>query len=411
MGSHVAFFNIPALGHLFPTLGVVAELVRRGHRVSYAATADRAAYVAAAGARAIPYTSTRPGDTDPQARTPARAEHIGRSLLNFLAETEHTLPQLEPALLADPPDLVLFDRMAFAGHVFAHTHGIPAIQLWPMIVSAGPWSLNEAVPVDFGHPTLAEYTLRLERFLAGRGLTELPAEDFLAPRVVRHLAFLPRAFQYAGAAFGEEFSFVGPCTTPRAGDVPWSPPADGAPVALVSLGTLNNHWPDFYRLVFEAFAGTPWHVVLAVGRRLDPRSLGTPPPNVQVMPVVPQLAVLAHARVFVSHGGLGGVMEGVQAGVPHVAVARTLEQDLNAARIVDTGIGASLHLDGLTPARLREAVHRVAADPRIAAGVAAMRAEVLAAGGAARAVDVIESCLREPAERGVAGVRTLAPQG
>ncbi|MEV0459417.1 macrolide family glycosyltransferase [Catellatospora methionotrophica] len=406
MGRHIMFFNIPALGHLFPTLGVVSELVRRGHRVSYAATADRAGYVAEAGARVIPYTSTRPGDTDPAARTPARAEHIGRSLLNFLAEAEHTLPQLEPALLADPPDLVLFDRMAFAGHVYAHTHGIPAVQLWPMIVSAGPWSLGEAVPVDLTHPTLGEYTLRLERFLAGRGLSTLPADEFLAPRVARHLAFLPRAFQYSGAAFGDDFGFVGPCTTPRAGDPDWSPPRDGAPVALVSLGTLNNHWPDFYRLVFEAFADTPWHVVLAVGRRLDPASLGPPPPNVEVMPVVPQLSVLAHARVFVSHGGLGGVMEGVQAGVPHVAVARTLEQDLNAARIVDTAIGASLNLDGLTPGRLRDAVTRVDTDPRIAAGVAAMRAEVLAAGGAARAADLVESCLREPA-----GARALAPQG
>lgn len=395
MGSHVAFFNIPALGHLFPTLGVVEELVRRGHRVSYTAGADRASYVAAAGARVIPYTSTRPGDTDPEPRTPQRSEHVGRSLLNFLAETEHTLPQLEPPLLADRPDLVLFDRLAFAGHVFAHTHAVPAIQLWPMMVSAAEWSLGEVVPVDWSHPTLDEYATRLDKFLADRGLTTLPAEEFLTPRVAHHLAFLPRAFQYSGDAFGAGYSFVGPCTAPRAGDPPWTPPADGAPVALVSLGTLNNHWPDFYRLVFEAFAGTPWHVVLSVGRRLDPASLGTPPPNVAVMPVAPQLAVLAHAKVFVSHGGLGGLMEGVQAGVPQVAVARTLEQDLNAARVVETGIGAALRLDGLTPALLRETVDRVAADPAIAAGVAAMRAQALAAGGAARAADVIESCLRE----------------
>ncbi|MEV4417712.1 macrolide family glycosyltransferase [Catellatospora sp. NPDC049609] len=393
MGSHIAFFNIPALGHLFPTLGLIGELVRRGHRVSCTATADRAAYVTAAGARVIPYTSTRPGDTDPGARTPDRGEHIGRSLLNFLAETEHTLPQLEPPLLADRPDLVLFDRLAFAGHVFAHTHAIPAVQLWPMMVSAGPWSIGDAVPVDPHHPTLVEYGVRLEKFLADRGLTTLPAEEFLSPRVVRHLAFLPRAFQYAGERFGPEFGFVGPCTVPRAGDGAWSPPADGSPVALVSLGTLNNHWPDFYRLVFEAFADTPWHVVLAVGRRLDPAALGPPPANVAVVPMAPQLAVLAHAKVFVSHAGLGGVMEGVQAGVPHVAVARTLEQDVNAARITETGMGAALRLDGLTPALLRATVDRVAADPAIAAGVAAMRAEVLAAGGAARAADIVESCL------------------
>ncbi|MDI1463172.1 glycosyltransferase [Catellatospora sp. KI3] len=390
---HIAFFNVPALGHLFPTLGVVRELVRRGHLVSYTATPDREAYVRAAGARVVPYRSTRPGDTDPDLRAPAREEHVGRSMLNFLTEAEATLPQFEPAFAADPPDLVLFDRIAFAGHLLALAHGVPSIQLWPMMVSAPQWSIGEVVHIDGTHPTLAEFAVRADKFLAERGLAEHGPQLFLTPQVAHHLAFFPREFQYAGDMFGAGYSFVGPCTVPRAGDQPWHPPADGSPVALVSLGTLNNRWPDFYRLVFEAFADTPWHVVLPVGRRLDPADLGPAPANVSVVATVPQLAVLAHAKVFVSHAGMGGLMEGVQAGVPQVAIARTLEQDVNAARVADTGIGAVLDVRTLTPGELRATVDRVAADPQVAAGVAAMRAHVLAAGGAARAADVIEACL------------------
>ena len=33
--SRILFFNIPAHGHTNPTLGVVRELVRRGHQVWY----------------------------------------------------------------------------------------------------------------------------------------------------------------------------------------------------------------------------------------------------------------------------------------------------------------------------------------------------------------------------------------
>ncbi len=33
--SHILFLNTDDRGHVFPTLAVVAELVRRGHRVTY----------------------------------------------------------------------------------------------------------------------------------------------------------------------------------------------------------------------------------------------------------------------------------------------------------------------------------------------------------------------------------------
>jgi UDP:flavonoid glycosyltransferase YjiC (YdhE family) len=36
MRQHIAFVSIPSIGHVYPTLAVAAELVRRGHRVTYA---------------------------------------------------------------------------------------------------------------------------------------------------------------------------------------------------------------------------------------------------------------------------------------------------------------------------------------------------------------------------------------
>ncbi|MFI5732968.1 hypothetical protein ACIA49_22815 [Kribbella sp. NPDC051587] len=50
MGKHIAFLTIPAAGHLNPTLPLVAELVRRGHRVTYATGPSYRSAVKAAGA-------------------------------------------------------------------------------------------------------------------------------------------------------------------------------------------------------------------------------------------------------------------------------------------------------------------------------------------------------------------------
>jgi hypothetical protein len=38
--QHIAFVLEQAYGHVMPTLGIALELIRRGHRVSYATTAD-----------------------------------------------------------------------------------------------------------------------------------------------------------------------------------------------------------------------------------------------------------------------------------------------------------------------------------------------------------------------------------
>ena len=47
---HFAFICLPAAGHVNPTMPVVAELVRRGHRVTYATSAKYVAAVESAGA-------------------------------------------------------------------------------------------------------------------------------------------------------------------------------------------------------------------------------------------------------------------------------------------------------------------------------------------------------------------------
>lgn len=164
------------------------------------------------------------------------------------------------------------------------------------------------------------------------------------------------------------------------------------PVVLVSLGTAYNRRPDFYRMVLGSAAGRPWQVVLAVGA-VDPAELGPIPPNVEVRPHVPQLAVLRHARAFVTHAGMGSTMESLYYEVPMVALPQMAEQRANADRVAELNLGATLSPERLTPEALWNEVDRVAADPTIRERLAWMRGEIDAAGGAAAAADAIEKLL------------------
>jgi MGT family glycosyltransferase len=395
---HIAICNIPALGHVNPTLPLAAELVARGHRVSYATADRRAPEIEATGATLVPYRTTRPAESDPSMVLPDRETYLAHTMVNFIEEAAHTLPQLDAALAADPPDVVLYDRLSFAGRIYAIRHGLPSVRMWPMLISGEHWSLFRTAPFDEDHPLMVSYREKLADLLRWYRV-DVSVADFLDDPVPdADIAFFPRSFQYHGELFGDRYSFVGPCRQAP----------DGAPVrsvALVSLGSVYNNQPEFYRSCVAALAGSPWHVVLAVGERIDPAALAPLPDNVEAHAVVPQTEVLAGSAVFVCHAGMGGLMEAMQAGVPVVTVPQTVEQESNAVRVEQLGLGVRLDPAGLTPQALRAAIDRAATDPGIAAHVAQLRRDIAEAGGAVRAADVVEAL---PAARRTAAEARVA---
>ena len=228
---------------------------------------------------------------------------------------------------------------------------------------------------------------------------EMPVDDFLdRPTPDADIAFFPRRFQYHGERFDDRYAFVGPCRLPRDPDPAWLPPAPGARrCCLFRSVRYTTTCPEFYRSCVAAFAGSPWHVVLAVGERVDVADLAPLPDNIEVHRVVPQLDVLAAATVFLAHAGMGGLMEAMQAGVPVVTVPQTVEQESNAVRVERAGPRRAAGPGGLTATALRAAVDRVATEPGFAAQVAGVRRDIATAGGAIRAADVVEALL--PARR------------
>lgn len=383
--AHIAVVGVPMVSHVLPSLEIVRELVARGHRVTYANDPATRELIEPTGAELVPCTSTLPFKDNVWPEDPIAASGL------FLDDAMAVLPRLRSFYGDDPADLYLYDIGAYAGRALAEGQQRPFVQLSPTFVA---WDgYEEEVRSQFMLlPGALELEARFGEWLAGCGATTLDVGAFSGASV-RAVATIPRAMQlFADRVDPKRVSFVGPCFGDRSGQGSWQRPEGADKVLLVSLGSAFTQQPEFYRQCVAAFGGLAgWHVVLQIGKHVDPAELGVVPGNVEVRSWVPQLAILEQADAFVTHAGMGSSSEGLFAGVPMIAVPQSAEQPFNADRLVELGVARRIDTADATADALRSALIELTSDPDVALRVARLKAEVRAEGGTARAADLVEA--------------------
>ncbi|MGE3513028.1 MAG: macrolide family glycosyltransferase [Vicinamibacterales bacterium] len=401
--ARIVYVGVPAHGHTNPTIGVVKRLVARGHEVLYYNAEPFRPKLAGTGVEFHAYPEPMPTERE---ISEALYEFVNASLL-FSRLSRHLTGAILDEMRRLRPDLILYDSAAMWGYVAGRALAIRHVALFTHFVLGGALRtiglrplarfLRTALP----HlPELVgwrrEMTRRFGRGIAG-GLTEYGDGN---------LVFTSRQFHPQSAILDNpRFRFVG--ASFEAGRPEDARPLgiqQGERVVYVSLGTVNSLDPTFYRAAFEAFADHPGRVVLSAGTHTDLGALAPWPANFVVAPFVPQLAVLACADAFVTHGGLNSVHEALVHGVPMVVVPHQLEQLLNGRRVAVTGTGV---LRGGTPpygrvtaTGLRDALAQILGDPRYGVNAARFGKTLIDAGGPARAADYIEDQLSRSRQAG-----------
>lgn len=391
--SHIAMFSVAAHGHVNPSLEVIRELVARGHRVTYAIPPLFAGTVAGTGAEVKLWNSTLPGpDDDPAAWGTELLDHVEL----FLADAIQALPQLAEAYDGDEPDLVLHDITAYPARVLAHRWGVPAISLSPNLVAWEGYEEEVAEPM-WAEPKRTErgqaYYARFQGWLAENGVALHP--DPFAGRPDRSLVLIPKVLQPNADRVDESvYTFVGACQGDRGAQGDWQRPVTAEKVALVSLGSSFTRQPGFYRECVKAFGDLPgWHLVLQIGKHIDPAELGAVPDNVEVRSWVPQLAILRQADLFVTHAGAGGSQEGLATATPMIAVPQAVDQFGNADMLRSLGVARRIDTEEATAEALRAAALELVDDPDVARKLKEVQAVMAQEGGTRRAADLIEAAL------------------
>ncbi|WP_249338095.1 macrolide family glycosyltransferase [Tsukamurella paurometabola] len=392
--AHIAMFSIPAPGHVFPSLDLLAELVRRGHRVTYANDPLMRTSIEATGAELKPYHSSLPalGEAAGAEHQEAFAGDVIDQLRIFADEYETQLPQWFDLYEDDRPDLILYDIAGAMSVVLARTWGIPTLQVSPTYVA---WEGYDEDMADF-HTMLRTdprgvAMLEQERALLARyGVEEDPLRFLGSPE--RSLVLIAPSMQpNADRVDRAVYTFTGPAR--RVPEAP-SGDADRRTTLLVSFGSAFTDQPEVYRAACDLAALRPdWRVILQVGGRTDRESVvgtdGARAANVEVHPWVRQFELLAETDVFLTHAGMGGSTEALLTGTPVITAPQAVDQFDNASMLETAGIAVPIP-DEVSGETLGAACDAALALTGRARELAAELAEL---GGLPRAVEVVEARL------------------
>ena len=388
--SKIVFFCIPAHGHTNPTLGVVRELVRRGHQVKYYSYEPFRAVIEAAGADFVPCDAY-----DAQlGLTPRDGERIGKDLAfstHVLVETTLALNDMVCRdMAAWQPDCIVADSMAAWGKAVAMKLGIPFVSSTTTFAfnqesaKIMKQSFRELLAFFAAMPKINRDVRRLQ----ATGYPVKSVLDLIQNDQNTHtIVYTSPEFQPCAESFSDKYAFVGPSVRPAREQVTKTHDK----LVYVSMGTVVNDRLALYRNCIAALAGEDVQLILSVGEQVDITALGPLPENVSVYPKVDQIAVLEQADAFLSHCGMNSASESLYFGVPLLCCPQTKEQGGVAARV--TALGAGLMLEEPSQSAIKAAVKRLLSDTKIKANAEQIAQSFHHCTGPIAAADKIEQVI------------------
>lgn len=402
--AKVLFFNLPAYGHMNPTLPLIAELVHRGEHVIY--------YSSEAFRPAIEQTGATFRGVDAFFNEQTYVdENLVRFSYTLIRATQEILPAILPAVTDDKPDYILYDSLCVWGKCIAQILRVPAIAsvttlarpqslLHREVLASLPAVMPLMIQQSFeGRKEMAKFQAITRQLHATYHIPRPQLAEVYNNLAELNIVYSIRQLQIYPNSFDDTFKFVGPFLD-RHAESPSFPFDElenmgDKPILYISLGTVFNDKADIYRLCLEAFADLNHRVVMSIGTRTDRSQLGMIPSNFIVKSFVPQLQLLKRAALFITHSGMNSVSEGLSAGVPLLMLPQAADQLYIAQRVQRLGAGKILRNTQLNAHRLRKAAEEILAQPAFQQMSANIGASLRQAGGPTFAVDEIEAFKRK----------------
>jgi MGT family glycosyltransferase len=419
--STIAFFPESAYGPTNNCVGIGDVLRRRGHRVVFIVEQSFAGALEAQGFEERlmrlgppPEQEEEPGqfwkdfirETAPVFRKPT-IEQLGE----FIAPTFQAL--VDGAKYVDDRLNEIIDDVQPDAIVLDNVVSFPALPAsgrpWVRIVSCNPAEIKDPhVPPTFsGYPAddrarwdefRAEYARShgdmhadFAAFCRERGAPPLPELEFVHTSPYLNLYLYPDEVDYRRAQ-PLDGTWHNLQSSVRATDAAWEPPPGDEPLIYLSLGSLGSGDVELMRTLIKTLADAPYRIVVSKGPQHDQLALAD---NMTGAEFLPQVSVLPHVDLVITHGGNNTVTESLRFGKPTVLLPLFWDQYDNAQRIHETGHGIRLDTYAHEPDELTGAIARLLADEPLSARLSAMSERLAAAPGTVAAADLIERAARD----------------
>jgi UDP:flavonoid glycosyltransferase YjiC (YdhE family) len=377
-------------GHAFPMLALGAELVARGHDVTYETWSRWREPVEAHGMRFLPAPEYPTFPTREQPLSPYEA------VVRATSDTR-------PAVAQARPDVVVHDILTLAPALAAELESIPVATLIPHVYPVmepgfPPYALGARLPRTGAGRALWRAFDGPVRIGLERGRTELndtrrrlglaPVERLhggLSTQLIM-VGTLPQ-LEYP-RPWPEHVHVVGPLMWEPPFDEVQPPPGDG-PLVLVAPSTAQDPEHRLLRAALAGLAREPVRVLATWNRRPLPGPVKVAA-NTRLVEWISYAQTMPRCDLVICHAGHGTLVRALASSCRVLAVPHVGDMGENAARVDWAGAGVRLPWPLLSPPTLRLAARRALRHRPLGKRAAELGAWCAAHSGPARAAELVE---------------------
>ncbi len=412
---HFGILSSTGTGHVNPLIALSQELKDRGHRLTFFEKPKIAGRVCQAGLEFRPIGTNKLSFREKAAQGHAGfCSEISRLRFNLRSvahDIENYLRELPSAFMQAGVDALIIDEIALAGPTIAQLLGLPYFIISTSVPHNFGW---RAFPRHSGHKHSTSWCSLLQSALlevsvlrmygpirwnldrwrrqADMGpVSEMPTTFPALAQITQ----MPQCLDLPRKTLPVNFHYAGPFVekAPRPSvDFPWDR-LDGRPIIYASLGTTRNVQPSVFRMIAAACESLELQLVVSLGNRFEPELLSDLPGSAVVVKYAPQLDILKRAAIVITHGGSNTVLEALFEGKPMIAIPIAYDQPAVSLRLARCKVAEVLPIMRLSARQIRAAVTKILHDPSYREAAVAIRNQMQAINGSARAADVIEEAL------------------
>lgn len=399
--SKVLFLSIPSHGHMNPMMGLADELVNQGEEVTFFSSEEFKKSIEELGASFKCYKEDlnifqkkeeKPSDDQSQ-KKPIKG--LAGALLHPEIFIDGILDQIQDLKF----DYIVFSAAYPYAKLISQILQLPAVSSFAVFATKDdmfnkkPRTEKESQKkAPFGlNPEIIDEFKKVRENLIQKYKIEITDDlmNLLFNKGDLNIVYTSKYFVKNIGNYDESFLFIGPPIYQKKYNIDFPfEKLEGKKVIYISLGTIfSNYSQDLNKLFFKAFANTDFVVVMAA-HKVNFTDIEIPE-NFIIRDYVPQLEILKHTTLAITHAGMNSIGDLLYNKIPFISIPLGADQFFLSDRAEELGATIVLDVNTITAETIKNAVTTIQTNYSYRENIAKISTSFIEAGGYKKAVEEI----------------------